>query len=127
MVGTSTFQSEWLDPIINPSFASWTRQLAKNSSSVFCFYCKKTIDISTMGKQALLSHEKSKKHMSLMNNVATSHRISEYSLSSNIDIVVETDTQTMVESSLLQNVSSPSPSSTLNVLIVKDSVILAEI
>lgn len=127
MVGTSTFRSEWLDPVINPSFALWTRQLANNPSSVLCFYCKKVIDISTMGKQALLSHEKSKKHMSFMNSITTSHRISEYPSSKNVDIVVETDSQPVVEPAVSQTVSSPSPSSTLNTFIIKDSVISAEI
>src|SRR5690242_7407430 len=63
MVGKSTFQEEWLDPARNPDWAPWIRR-TKVKTEAYCFYCRKEINIVSMGRQAIISHAKSDRHIS---------------------------------------------------------------
>ena len=57
MVGKSTFKMEWMNHAIHPEFAKWVRQSPSGDQGcAYCDMCKKVVDISTMGRQALTSH-----------------------------------------------------------------------
>ncbi|KAL3858038.1 hypothetical protein ACJMK2_012654 [Sinanodonta woodiana] len=53
------FQDKWLT---NNAFKSWIRKDTSNSHGAFCQLCNKSIDLTSMGKTALTSHSKGKKH-----------------------------------------------------------------
>ena len=61
-----TFQDEWLNEQINPNLAEWVVRVPNKKSVAMCKLCKKQIDISSMGRRALKSHEESKKHTTLI-------------------------------------------------------------
>ena len=48
---------------------SWLRRDNKNSNKVFCLACNKTIDLNVVGKSALVSHMKDKKHEEYVKNL----------------------------------------------------------
>lgn len=58
----SVFNADWANKSINPDFAEWVREVPQNPFSAYCLLCKKIISLSNMGKQALTSHAKRKKH-----------------------------------------------------------------
>ena len=78
MPGTCHFQETWVS---NERFSPWV-QKGKTSSMAHCKVCNKDIDISTMGKTALVSHSKGIKHKTKMAHkaelAATCGRISNY-------------------------------------------------
>ncbi|KAL3888330.1 hypothetical protein ACJMK2_000700 [Sinanodonta woodiana] len=53
------FQDKWLT---NNAFKSWIRKDTSNSHGAFCQLCNKSIDLTSIGKTALTSHSKGKKH-----------------------------------------------------------------
>ncbi|KAJ8677964.1 hypothetical protein QAD02_014195 [Eretmocerus hayati] len=62
--GLSSFQDDWLDRKLNPDLF-WV-QRAKSKLDATCRFCKKTFDVSNMGKPSLVSHAKGKKHNKLV-------------------------------------------------------------
>ena len=50
------------------AYESWLRKDVKNSNKVCCFACNKTIDLNVVGKSALVSHMKDKKHEEYVKN-----------------------------------------------------------
>jgi len=56
------FQNEWLDKTKHPEFEYWLQRVKGNSNQAYCASCDKTINLSNMGKPALLSHEKGPTH-----------------------------------------------------------------
>ena len=59
MPGRCHFNEKWPE---KDAYKSWLRKDDKNSNKAFCFACNKSIDLNVMGKSALLSHTKDKKH-----------------------------------------------------------------
>lgn len=59
MAGKTTFQRVWLQ---DPEFSPWLKQIDTKPGYAFCSICSCEIFLSNMGKQALKSHMKSKKH-----------------------------------------------------------------
>ena len=57
---------KWLE---KDAFKSRLRKDDKNSNKPFCFACNKSIDLYVMGKSALLSHMKDKKHEEYVKNL----------------------------------------------------------
>ena len=55
------FRNNWLS---NPDFKNWLK--CKGSKAAFCVKCNKSIELSSMGEQALRSHMKSKKYLKSM-------------------------------------------------------------
>ncbi|GBN02756.1 Kinesin-like protein unc-104 [Araneus ventricosus] len=55
----TSFKQEWLEI---PEYASWLRECQTNKYSAMCLLCNSAFSLSNMGKQALTSHQKSKKH-----------------------------------------------------------------
>ena len=51
------------------AYKSWLRRDHKNSNKVFCLACNKTIDLNVVGKSALVSHMKDKKHEEYVKNL----------------------------------------------------------
>ena len=51
------------------AYESWLRKDVKNSNKVCCFACNKTIDLNVVGKSALVSHMKDKKHKEYVKNL----------------------------------------------------------
>lgn len=61
-LGGVTFQDSWTK---DPLFKDWLRCGSENKFEAFCICCRKSIDCKTMGRSALVSHMKGKKHMAL--------------------------------------------------------------
>uniref|UniRef100_A0A915KY19 BED-type domain-containing protein n=1 Tax=Romanomermis culicivorax TaxID=13658 RepID=A0A915KY19_ROMCU len=57
----TTFQKEWMDPDPNPDWVLWVPP-GRLDTEASCTYCKKEFSVSTMGRQALISHAKGDKH-----------------------------------------------------------------
>jgi hypothetical protein len=55
----TTFNNDWL---ADDHFSSWLKPVVQNKYQVFCILCRKTIELSNMGRQAILSHQKSAMH-----------------------------------------------------------------
>lgn len=61
MSGTTTFQEAWLS---DPEFKSWIKRIDQKPKSAYCMLCRAEFSLSNMGRQALKSHMKAKKHVS---------------------------------------------------------------
>ena len=59
--GGCLFQTKWKS---DPQFKDWIQE-TDNSHSAYCKLCKKNVDIKTMGRTALTSHMKGKKHLEI--------------------------------------------------------------
>ena len=57
------FRADWLQ---KKEYRDWVRAVPKDSTKAFCHACRKTVDLSNMGQQALNSHMKGKKHEELL-------------------------------------------------------------
>ncbi|GBN74705.1 hypothetical protein AVEN_224456-1 [Araneus ventricosus] len=55
----TSFKQEWLEI---PEYASWLRECQTNKYSAMYLLCNSAFSLGNMGKQALTSHQKSKKH-----------------------------------------------------------------
>ncbi|XP_062541413.1 uncharacterized protein LOC134209440 [Armigeres subalbatus] len=58
---TTVFQPCWLQ---DPELEAWIRRVENKPKSAYCAWCCTEFSLSNMGKQALRSHMKSKKHLS---------------------------------------------------------------
>lgn len=65
----TTFQSDWLR---DPLFAAWLSKDVQRNTVAFCKLCKKTINLSNMGRRALTSHMEGEKHKKHFKSVQTS-------------------------------------------------------
>lgn len=57
---------------MNPDFADWVEAIQSSPTDAFCTVCKVVINLSNMGRSALVSHSKEAKHRK---NVAA-HKLS---------------------------------------------------
>ena len=62
MLGKCSFQECWLQ---DNELKTWVKR-TKSSSEAACRICLKNIDISNMGRAALVSYAKSEKHKKLL-------------------------------------------------------------
>ena len=61
--GTAHFLKEWQHPSLHPDFSQWVQPDPSSDTHARCKVCLRArIDLSTMGRQALKSHAKSKGH-----------------------------------------------------------------
>lgn len=70
-----SFNSDWVNEKINPD---WSKVFASVEKDVFrarCKLCNKCIDLSNMGKQALISHEKSQSHKNKIKMIFQNNKI----------------------------------------------------
>ena len=58
-MGKCIFNMLWID---DGAFKSWLKPVANNKYQAYCTLCKKTIELSSLGIQALNSHAKSERH-----------------------------------------------------------------
>ena len=72
MPGQCRFKDSWLQ---DSAMSVWLKR-ASSQNEAYCSFCKKTFDISSMGKSALLSHSKGKKHLLLQ----TTHTVDKNSM-----------------------------------------------
>ena len=57
------FSLEWTDKKLCPEFASWVQPVSNDVNSARCIWCRTTVNLSNMGRTALLSHMKGSKHI----------------------------------------------------------------
>ncbi|GFO10721.1 peptidase m20 domain-containing protein 2 [Plakobranchus ocellatus] len=111
-----TFQDSWLQ---DPCFSGWLKRSSSNSEA-HCSICKKNFDFKSMGRSALVSHMKGKKHLSL---VSASNKSDKTSL---LNFVCKnkgsSQSQIPTSSSVV-----PSPSNSLDNFISDSTVLLSEI
>lgn len=65
MLSPTYFCSLWLDPAINvefPDWREWLQEVPGNPRQAKCLVCPTIIELSNMGKGAVISHTTSKKH-----------------------------------------------------------------
>ncbi|KAG8261580.1 hypothetical protein J6590_070021 [Homalodisca vitripennis] len=107
--GKTSFQDHWL---LDPDCKNWVRRAAGDIYSTTClFYPGTLISVSTMGRQALVSHSKSKKHMSKANAEMKQPNIGAYLRTK----VRESELATTSKSSMINaNVPTTSKSSMIN-------------
>lgn len=129
-IRNNSFQDEWENPNICRNLSLWVRKVPNNPHSAACLLCKKQIDISSMGKQALTSHEKSQKHI-IAKDISKSNRcISSFSSHKNLGdlsenlVVPSTDLELDI---IPDQAASKEPPKTVNNYILDESVIIAEI
>ena len=65
------FQDSWVK---DPSFSPWLKRSGSKNNEAYCTLCKKTIDYKSMGRSALVSHMKGKKHLSLASASSSSDK-----------------------------------------------------
>ena len=63
------FDEEWIIKDCYPEFVSWLVKRKENTQAK-CKLCHKVIKLSNMGIQALRSHQKGKKHISVVSNMS---------------------------------------------------------
>lgn len=62
----TVFSNAWLSL---PNYSTWLYAVQNDKFSAGCKFCNSTFSLSNMGKQALTSHLKSKKHLSIMKSM----------------------------------------------------------
>lgn len=62
MARKTYFQTEWLDKTKYPQFEYWLQPVKQNINQGYCICCDKTINLSNMGRVALMSHAKGPIH-----------------------------------------------------------------
>lgn len=115
--GKTSFQDSWL---LDPEISSWIKKCPGDIYSAKCVLCVgSVISVSTMGRQALISHSKSKKHIlkvqSTSNNQPT---VSDFfNKPSSLSINTEPKGHTLVQSqeqSVSSQIASPSCSTSVH-------------
>ena len=106
----TVFRFEWTNSVLNPQFASWVTEVPKWPSKAGCKLCLSTFNLSNMGRQALISHMKTKKHLKQSAAVSMSSRISSGVAKSSS--VVDCSSATSSSASH-QDVGTPSTSSSV--------------
>ncbi|XP_021701533.1 uncharacterized protein LOC110676754 [Aedes aegypti] len=123
---TTVFQPCWLDDL---DFKTWIRQIDHKPKSAYCSLCSSEFSLSNMGKQALKSHMRSKKH--LMRAGAGSSSLLNFVKSSPTTVSVPatvTETATRSESkSSVDKSEQKSSSRVLSQFIIKNEVTEAEV
>ena len=76
MPGRCHFNEKWLE---KDAYKSWLQKDDKNSNKVFCFGCKKSINLNVMGESTLVSHMKGKKHEEDLKNVQSNEKTTKIS------------------------------------------------
>ena len=77
------FNDQWLDNNLNPQFVGWLGKGPDNShSQAYCKICKKTFDLSNMGRQGIVSHSKGKIHMNLIKTQQAQPSLKNFSFTS---------------------------------------------
>lgn len=72
MAKDTNFRDIWLSPTENPNWSSWLQKVEKNLHQAKCSICLKVIELSNMGKRAIISHEKSRTHIEALSARKTS-------------------------------------------------------
>ena len=75
MPGTCSFKEEWLQ---DRDLKKWIQKVPGNQHGALCILCKKTVDITTMGKTALSSHASSNKHRTLISGLESQESLSTF-------------------------------------------------
>src|SRR5678816_4047528 len=61
----TNFNDQWLEVKLNPQFIRWLGK-GPDSSKAYSKVCKKTFDLSNMGRQAEVSHSREETHLNLI-------------------------------------------------------------
>lgn len=72
------FNILWTNKEDFPDFYEWIEKVDNCDSSAFCKFCHKRIELSNMGKTALLSHANGKIHKRALEVKLSSNRISSF-------------------------------------------------
>lgn len=57
------FNKVWLDPRVNSEFVDWLDEYPDDTTAAYCKICCKKINLSNMGRKAVVSHSKGPKHI----------------------------------------------------------------
>lgn len=138
MASKKTFFNDlWLDPKINPQFAGWLSR-GPNSSQAHCNICRKSFDLSNMGRQAVTSHCKGKTHLSLVKIKEDQPSLKTYFCAStsasreNISIASTSEVGVQpshLESEPMENINKPEtmkPTQSVETFCTRDDVTKAE-
>lgn len=118
-----TFQNKWL---AEDQFKGWLKKSEENMNAAVCSICKKTIDITSMGKTALTSHMKSKKHQEQLQFKSDSKGTSLDSYLSSHTASKHSDNFT-VSSSIASSSNPCSSSASMSAFCTKDETLSAEV
>lgn len=72
------FKQEWIDPKVNPEWVEIISPVAENPFVFLCKVCKKTVNLSNMGRQAINSHTSSSQHKKNMTMKNSNLKIDEF-------------------------------------------------
>ncbi|KAJ8671436.1 hypothetical protein QAD02_002695 [Eretmocerus hayati] len=89
----------------------WTRPVESDRYSAKCVLCNKVFSLSNMGRQALVSHEKSAKHQNILKILETTPVIIKSSSSPNLSITPSSSSQRQLQ---MNSTSAPSYSKNSN-------------
>jgi hypothetical protein len=79
----TVFNKLWLDSKLHPEFNPWLAEIYGSPFEAFCRTCQSKITLSNMGRQALVSHAGSNKHMKYATgHDKTQHRMTSFMRSS---------------------------------------------
>ena len=113
------FQDSWVK---DPSFSPWLKRSGSKNNEAYCSLCKKTIDYKSMGRSAIVSHMKGKKHLSLASASSSSDKCSMLNFVTNSKGKLTTPTATE-QSSPAPTFATPS----MDLFVSDRSVLEAEI
>ena len=63
----TTFNPVWMNANLNPNFSAWLEPVNKSPYEATCKKCNVRINLSNMGRQALISHMEGLKYQKTMN------------------------------------------------------------
>lgn len=70
MVKKTVFNKLWLDAKLHPELANWLQEGRGGTSEAFCKLCSMTVQLSNMGRRALVSHASSVKHRKIVDGMS---------------------------------------------------------
>lgn len=56
------FNNDWIDPALSPDWCNILKPVTNDPTKAYCKLCRKAFGLSNMGRQAIISHVKSKIH-----------------------------------------------------------------
>ena len=120
----TTFDRSWLNTQLNPQFSDWVERVQGDPYAARCKLCvSRPIQLSNMGRQALYSHSKYKKHILAVSAMKENRKLCFVSRPSSSSELQDNGISCVVESTQASNSSSSQLTPPTSSVTVSDFVI----
>lgn len=75
---TTNFQLDWINPETSEDWSKWLFPVSNDSKRAYCKICSRSFSLSNMGRQAIISHSTSSKHIAQKKEIASHDSIANF-------------------------------------------------